>query len=186
MKYLLIGLGNIGAEYAETRHNIGFMVADYLAQKFEAKFESGRHAFVTEIKHKGRIITLIKPTTYMNLSGKAVNYWLKELKIPIENSLTIVDEVAIDFGKIRIRANGSSAGHNGLKDIEATLETQNYPRLRFGIGNNYPKGRQVDYVLGRFSFEEQKELATLIEKAADATLVFCTAGITTAMNEFNK
>jgi peptidyl-tRNA hydrolase, PTH1 family len=186
MKYLIIGLGNIGAEYAETRHNIGFMVVDKLAQKFEAKFDSGRYAFVSEIKHKGRSITLIKPTTYMNASGKAVNFWLKELKIPIENSLTIVDELAIDFGKIRIRANGSSAGHNGLKDIEATLETQNYPRLRFGIGNNYAKGRQVDYVLSKFSFEEQKELDFLIDAAGDAVLTFCTAGITTAMNQFNK
>jgi peptidyl-tRNA hydrolase, PTH1 family len=186
MKYLIVGLGNIGAEYAETRHNIGFMVVDRLAQKFELSFESSRHAFVTEIKHKGRSITLIKPTTYMNLSGKALNYWLKELKIPVENSLTIVDDLAIDFGKIRIRTNGSSAGHNGLKDIEATLETQNYPRLRFGIGNNYPKGRQVDYVLGKFSYEEQKELDLSIENAMEAVLTFCTAGITTAMNQFNK
>jgi peptidyl-tRNA hydrolase, PTH1 family len=186
MKYLIIGLGNIGAEYADTRHNIGFMVVDRLAKKFETKFESGRHAFVAEIKHKGKSITLIKPTTYMNLSGKAVNYWLKELKIPIENSLTVVDELAIDFGKIRLRSNGSSAGHNGLKDIEATLATQNYPRLRFGIGNNYPKGRQVDYVLSKFGFEEQKDLEILIDTATDAILTFCTSGITTAMNQFNK
>ncbi len=185
MKYLIVGLGNIGAEYAETRHNVGFMVVDKLAKQFDATFESGRHAFVSEIKHKGKSITLIKPTTYMNLSGKAVNYWLKELKIPIENSLTILDDVAIDFGKIRLRSSGSSAGHNGLKDIEATLETQTYPRLRFGIGNDYPKGRQVDFVLGKFDHEEKKELAFIIDKAAEATLAFCTVGMTTAMNLYN-
>lgn len=186
MKYLVIGLGNIGEEYAQTRHNAGFMVVDKLARKFEVSFESGRYAFFAEIKYKGRSITLIKPTTYMNLSGKAVNYWLRELKIPVENSLTIVDDIAIDFGKIRLRANGSSAGHNGLKDIEATLETQNYPRLRFGIGNSYPKGRQVEYVLSKFSHEEQKELDLIIEKAAEATLAFCTVGLSMAMNQYNK
>jgi PTH1 family peptidyl-tRNA hydrolase len=186
MKYLVVGLGNIGAEYAETRHNVGFMVVDKLARQFEATFESERHAFVSEIRHKGRNITIIKPTTYMNLSGKAVNYWLKELKLPIENSLTILDDVAIDFGKIRLRTSGSSAGHNGLKDIEATLETQNYPRLRFGIGNNYPKGRQVDFVLGKFDHEEKKELEFGIDKAVEATLAFCTVGITAAMNLYNK
>jgi peptidyl-tRNA hydrolase, PTH1 family len=186
MKYLIVGLGNIGAEYAETRHNVGFMVVDKLARQFEAKFESGRHAFVTEIRHKGRSITLIKPTTYMNLSGKAFNFWLKELKVPLENCLVIVDDVAIDFGKIRLRATGSSAGHNGLKDIEATLQTQAYSRLRFGIGGNYPKGRQVDFVLGRFDHEEQKELEFLIDKAAEAILTFCTVGMTAAMNLFNK
>jgi PTH1 family peptidyl-tRNA hydrolase len=186
MKYLVIGLGNIGSEYAETRHNIGFMVVDRLAKKFEVSFESGRYAFSAEIKHKGRHITLIKPTTYMNLSGKAVNYWLKELKIPVENSLTIVDDLAIDFGKIRIRANGSSAGHNGLKDIEATLGSQNYPRLRFGIGNNYAKGRQVDFVLSKFSQEEEQELAFIIDTASEAILTFCTLGINMAMNQYNK
>ncbi|GAB4184660.1 MAG: aminoacyl-tRNA hydrolase [Thermoflexibacter sp.] len=186
MKYLVIGLGNIGEEYAHTRHNVGFMVVDKLARQFEVSFESGRYAFFTEIKYKGRSITLIKPTTYMNLSGKAVNYWLRELKIPVENSLTIVDDIAIDFGKIRLRGNGSSAGHNGLKDIEATLETQNYPRLRFGIGNNYPKGRQVEYVLSKFNYEEQKELGLMIEKAAEATLAFCTVGLSMAMNQYNK
>jgi len=186
MKYLIVGLGNIGAEYAETRHNAGFMVLDKLAKQFNATFESGRHAFVSEIKHKGRSITLVKPTTYMNLSGKAFNFWLKELKVPLENCLVIVDDVAIDFGKIRLRTSGSSAGHNGLKDIEATLETQNYSRLRFGIGSNYPKGRQVDFVLGRFDHEEQKELAFIIDNAVDATLTFCTAGMIAAMNLFNK
>jgi PTH1 family peptidyl-tRNA hydrolase len=186
MKYLVIGLGNIGEEYAETRHNVGFMVVDRLAKQFETGFESGRYAFWTEIKYKARSITLIKPTTYMNLSGKAVNYWLRELKVSIENSLTIVDDLAIDFGKIRLRGSGSSAGHNGLKDIEATLGTQNYPRLRFGIGSNYPKGRQVEYVLSKFAQEEQKELDFIIDKAAEAVLAFCTVGLSMAMNQYNQ
>jgi PTH1 family peptidyl-tRNA hydrolase len=186
MKYLIIGLGNIGQEYAETRHNIGFMVADKLADQAQAKWESSRLAFSTEIKHKGRSLYLIKPTTYMNLSGKAMNYWLQILKIPVENSLVIVDELALPFGTLRMKPQGSSAGHNGLKDIEATLGNQNYPRLRFGVGNNYPKGKQAEYVLSNFDKNEKIELPLFIDKAAQMVLDFSVLGITQTMNLHNK
>jgi PTH1 family peptidyl-tRNA hydrolase len=184
MKYLIIGLGNIGQEYAATRHNIGFMVVDKLAEN--AIWESSRLAFTTEIKHKGRSLQLIKPTTYMNLSGKAMNYWLQTLKIPVENSLVIVDELALPFGTLRMKPQGSSAGHNGLKDIEATLGHQNYPRLRFGIGNNYSKGKQADYVLSKFDSGESAELPLFIDKAAEMVLAFSVLGISQAMNLHNK
>lgn len=185
MKYLIVGLGNIGPEYAETRHNIGFMVLDYLAQKFEAKFEVSRHAFVTEIKSKGRTYVLVKPTTYMNLSGKAVGHYLNSLKLPVEQLLVITDDIALPFGKIRIRMKGSAGGHNGLKHIEQTLGHNNYPRLRFGVGDDFGKGKQVDYVLSTFSGDEQAELQTLIEKAADAALAFGSIGLERTMNQYN-
>jgi len=186
MKYIIFGLGNIGQEYAATRHNIGFMVADALAKQEGASFDIDKHAFVTEIKYKGRSILLVKPTTYMNASGKAVNYWLTTQKVPVENSLVLVDELALPFGTLRMRGQGSHAGHNGLKDIEAVLGNNNYPRLRFGIGNDYPKGRQVDYVLGEFTKDEQIELPQLIEKASAMVLSFCTAGLSMTMNQYNK
>ena len=185
MKYLIVGLGNIGPEYADTRHNIGFMVLDYLAKKFDAQFETGRHSFVTEIKTKGRTFVLVKPTTYMNLSGKAVGHWLNTLKLPVEQLMVITDDIAIPFGKIRIRTKGSAGGHNGLKHIEQTLGHNNYPRLRFGVGDNYHKGKQVDYVLSKFSEDEQIELQTLIEKAADSVIAFGTIGLERTMNQFN-
>lgn len=185
MKYLIVGLGNIGPEYAETRHNIGFMVLDYLAQKYDGKFEIGRHAFTAEIKTKGRTYVLIKPTTYMNLSGKAVGHHLNSLKLPAEQMLVITDDIAIPFGKIRIRAKGSAGGHNGLKHIEQTLGHNNYPRLRFGVGDEFHKGKQVDYVLSRFNGDEEAELQTLIEKAADASIAFGTIGLERTMNQFN-
>ncbi|WP_347158297.1 aminoacyl-tRNA hydrolase [Pontibacter chitinilyticus] len=186
MKYLIVGLGNIGPEYADTRHNIGFMVLDYLAQKYgAATFEVSRHAFVTEIKSKGRTYVLVKPTTYMNLSGKAVGHYLNSLKLPAEQLLVITDDIALPFGKIRIRAKGSAGGHNGLKNIEETLGHNNYPRLRFGVGDAFHKGKQVDYVLSKFSPDEQAELQTLIEKAADAALAFGTIGLERTMNQFN-
>jgi peptidyl-tRNA hydrolase, PTH1 family len=185
MKYLIVGLGNIGPEYAETRHNIGFMVLDYLAQKYDGKFDSGRHAFTAEIKTKGRTFILIKPTTYMNLSGKAVGHHLNTLKLPPEQMLVITDDIAIPFGKLRMRIKGSAGGHNGLKHIEQTLGNNNYPRLRFGVGDEFHKGKQVDYVLSKFSQDEQAELQTLIEKAADATIAFGTIGLERAMNQFN-
>ncbi|MCX2738820.1 aminoacyl-tRNA hydrolase [Pontibacter anaerobius] len=185
MKYLIVGLGNIGPEYAETRHNIGFMVLDYLAKKYEGNFDSGRHAFVTEIKTKGRTFVLVKPTTYMNLSGKAVQHWLTSLKLPAEQMLVITDDLALPFGKLRIRAKGSAGGHNGLKHIEQILGNNNYPRLRFGVGDNFHKGKQVDYVLNKFSDDEQPELQTLIEKAADAVIAFGTIGLERTMNQFN-
>ncbi|WP_026955578.1 aminoacyl-tRNA hydrolase [Algoriphagus vanfongensis] len=185
MKYLIIGLGNIGPEYELTRHNIGFLTADRLADKFDATWKSDRLAFKTELKHKGRNIHLIKPTTYMNLSGKAVNYWMKELNIPKENILVLVDEVAIPFGKLRMRAKGSAAGHNGLKNIEALTGGQDYPRLRMGIGDDFPKGRQVDFVLGKFTEGEFAELPLIMDKAIDMVLGFCTIGIAQTMTQYN-
>jgi peptidyl-tRNA hydrolase, PTH1 family len=185
MKYLIVGLGNIGPEYAETRHNIGFMVLDYLANKFDAKFEVSRHSFVTEIKTKGRTFVLVKPTTYMNLSGKAVSHYLNSLKLTADQMLVITDDIAIPFDKIRIRTKGSAGGHNGLKHIEQTLGHNNYPRLRFGVGDNFSKGKQVDFVLNKFSEDEQIDLQTLIEKAAEAVISFGTIGVERTMNQFN-
>lgn len=185
MKYLIAGLGNIGLEYEATRHNIGFMVLDHLAQEEKITFNLERHAHHAELRHKGRTIHLIKPTTYMNLSGKALKYWMQQLAIPLENTLTLTDDIALPLGKLRMKAKGSSAGHNGLKSIEELLGTQTYPRLRFGIGDNYPKGRQVDYVLGRFTEPEWRELPPLIEKAGNMIRSFCTIGIERTMNYFN-
>ncbi len=185
MKYLIAGLGNIGPEYAQTRHNIGFMVLDYLAHKYDGKFEIGRHAFVAEIKHKGRTYVLVKPTTYMNLSGKATGHYLSTLKLSPDQMLVVTDDLALPFGKIRIRAKGSAGGHNGLKHIEDTLGHNNYARLRFGVGDNFNKGKQVDYVLSTFTPDEQIDLQTLIEKAADAILAFGAIGLERTMNQFN-
>lgn len=185
MKYLIAGLGNIGPEYELTRHNIGFLVVDQLADKFEAKFVPSRYADKAEVKFKGRALHIIKPTTYMNLSGKAVSYWLKELKIPKENLLVIVDDLAIPFESIRLRPKGSAAGHNGLTNIELLTGGQNYPRLRVGIGSNFGKGQQVDYVLSNFTQEEFEKIPALIEKSIEATLSFCTIGIERTMTQFN-
>lgn len=186
MKYLIIGLGNIGDEYANTRHNIGFDIADELAKNHNASFETQRHADYAHLSIKGRQLHIIKPNTYMNLSGKAVRYWMNELEIKVDSIFVLVDDLAIDFGKLRIRGNGSDAGHNGLKNINELLQTQNYPRLRFGIGNNYPKGRQVDYVLGKFNNEEQKFLPQLIDKSVKSIESFALRGLANTMNEFNK
>jgi PTH1 family peptidyl-tRNA hydrolase len=185
MKYLIVGLGNIGPEYELTRHNVGFLTLDRLADKFEVDWKSDRLAFSTHFKHKGRQIYLIKPSTYMNLSGKAVNYWMKELNIPKENILVIVDDVALPFGKLRMRAKGSAAGHNGLKNIEDVCGGKDYPRLRFGIGDNFPKGRQVEYVLGRWSQEEIDALPIYMDKAIAMCLSFCSIGINMTMTQFN-
>ena len=186
MKYLIIGLGNIGDEYANTRHNIGFDIADELAKNHNASFETQRHADYAHLSIKGRQLHIIKPNTYMNLSGKAVRYWMNELEIKVDSIFVLVDDLAIDFGKLRIRGNGSDAGHNGLKNINELLQTQNYPRLRFGIGNNYPKGHQVDYVLGKFNNEEQKFLPELIVKSVKSIESFALRGLVNTMNEFNK
>ena len=185
MKYLVAGLGNIGAEYELTRHNVGFLTLDRLADKEGLTFSTDRYAFKSEWKHKGRSIHLIKPTTYMNLSGKAINFWLQELKIPKENLLVIVDEIALPFGKLRMRAKGSAAGHNGLKNIEAVTGGANYPRLRFGIGDNYRQGQQVDYVLSNFTREEMDELPVFMDKAIEMIQGFCTIGIERTMNQYN-
>lgn len=185
MKYLIAGLGNIGAEYELTRHNIGFLVLDQLADKLGAQFSMQRLAEKAEARHKGRTLHLIKPTTYMNLSGKAVLYWTNTLKIPKENLLVIVDDVALPFGNLRMRGKGSTAGHNGLRNIEAELGGPDYPRLRFGIGNNFPRGRQVDYVLSRFTQEEFEALPKHIDKAVEMVLSFCTQGLDRTMSQYN-
>jgi len=186
MKYLIVGLGNIGQEYADTRHNIGFMIADELVKKAEASYSTLKYAYYSEFKFRNRIVHVIKPTTYMNLSGKAVNYWMKELKVPLENVLVIVDDIAIPFGKIRLKPKGSSAGHNGLRNIEALCGGQNYPRLRFGVGDNFPRGRQVDYVLSGFDDEELMEVPTLIEYAVEMIQSFVSVGLELTMTRFNK
>jgi PTH1 family peptidyl-tRNA hydrolase len=186
MKYLIVGLGNIGQEYANTRHNIGFQILDSLAKKHDLSFSDDRRALKTEIKHKGNTLILIKPTTYMNLSGKAVNYWLQKEKIPMDNLLIIADDLALPFGKIRLRAKGSDAGHNGLKNINEMLNTNNYSRLRFGIGNNYSKGKQIDFVLGNWNDEELSQLPDRVNVCIDAILSFPIMGIQQTMNMFNN
>jgi len=185
MKYLIAGLGNIGAEYELTRHNIGFLVLDQLADQYKADFASARLADKAEFRYKGRTIHLIKPTTYMNLSGKAVAYWLKALNVPRENLLVIVDEIALPFGTLRMRTKGSAGGHNGLKNIEDTLGDQAYSRLRFGVGSEFSRGQQVDYVLSNFSQEQFQALPDLIKKANEMVLSFCTIGAEKTMSLFN-
>ncbi|HKR03734.1 MAG TPA: aminoacyl-tRNA hydrolase [Bacteroidia bacterium] len=186
MKYLIVGLGNAGEEYSETRHNIGFKIADALADSAKAFFISGRLAHICEFRFKGRIVTLIKPTTYMNLSGKAVNYWLQQEKIPMENLFVITDDIALPFGTIRIRAKGSDGGHNGLTSVIETLNTTVFARLRFGVGNEFNKGGQVDYVLGKWSEEEKKVLNERIEKSVEAVKSFISIGLGRTMNAFNN
>lgn len=186
MKYLIVGLGNIGPEYADTRHNIGFMILDELAKQEEVKFEIGRHAYHTEFSYKGRSLHLIKPTTYMNLSGKAVNHWMNDLKIPIENVLVLVDDIALPLGTLRLKPKGSAAGHNGLKHIELTLGHNNYARLRFGVSDHFPKGRQVDYVLSGFDDDETPELPGLIDRSIEMIKSFCTVGTELTMTRHNK
>ncbi|TKB98757.1 aminoacyl-tRNA hydrolase [Pedobacter cryophilus] len=186
MKYLIVGLGNIGSEYADNRHNIGFMVLDQMVKEAGVKFSTMRLAAYTEINLKGRTLHLIKPTTYMNLSGKAVTYWMQDLKIPKENILIIVDDLAIPFGSLRLKPKGSAAGHNGLKSIEGMLDSNEYARLRFGIGDNYPKGRQVDYVLSGFDADELPALPALIDKSIEMIKSFATIGVELTMTNFNK
>lgn len=186
MKFLIAGLGNIGMEYDATRHNIGFEVADTFVLKNGGKYTLDRHAFVSEVKWKGKTFIVIKPTTYMNLSGKAIKYWLDKEKISLENLLVIVDEIALPLGTIRLRASGSNAGHNGLKNIELMLMTDKYPRLRFGVGNDFPKGRQVEYVLGKWKPSEVPIVKDMLLKSVDAIECYATQGISKAMTEFNK
>ncbi len=185
MKFLIVGLGNIGPEYELTRHNIGFLALDRMADNNQVKFKTHRLADKAELKFKGRQLHLIKPATYMNLSGKAVAYWLQDLKIPKENLLVIVDDLALPFGSLRMRTKGSAAGHNGLKHIELTLGGQDYSRLRFGIGNDFSKGQQIDFVLSNFSKAEIKELPSLMDKAADMVFSFCTIGAERTMSLLN-
>jgi PTH1 family peptidyl-tRNA hydrolase len=186
VKYLIVGLGNIGAEYELTRHNIGFLVLDRLADAHKGEFKTERLADKAEVKFKGRQLHLIKPNTYMNLSGKAVAYWLQELKIPRENLLVILDDVALPFGALRMRTRGSSAGHNGLNNIELLLGSQEYPRLRFGIGSDFAKGQQVDFVLSRFTSEEFVALPPIMDKAIEMVSSFCTIGAERTMSTHNQ
>lgn len=186
MKYLIAGLGNIGFEYEDTRHNIGFRVLDALAKASNTVFMDKRYGATAEMKVKGKTLILLKPSTYMNLSGNAVRYWLQQEKIPLENLLVIVDDLALPFGTLRLKGKGSDAGHNGLKHIQEILGTQNYARLRFGIGSDFSRGMQVEYVLGRFSEEEEKVLPERLEICEDIIKTFCLAGIQTAMNQFNN
>jgi peptidyl-tRNA hydrolase, PTH1 family len=186
MKYLIAGLGNIGPEYELTRHNIGFLTLDRMADNHKVSFATNRLADKAELKYKGKLIHLIKPNTYMNLSGKAIAYWLQELKIPKENLVVVVDDLALPFGTLRMRTKGGSAGHNGLKNIELLLNGQDYCRLRCGIGNDFGKGQQIDFVLSKFSEDEFKELPLIMDKAAEMIYSFCTIGAERTMNFFNK
>ncbi|WP_153797916.1 aminoacyl-tRNA hydrolase [Foetidibacter luteolus] len=185
-KFLIAGLGNIGTEYVHTRHNIGFDVVQAFVSKHGGVFKTERLAEVAEVKWKGRIFICIKPTTYMNLSGKAFKYWLDKEKIVLENSLTVVDELALPINKVRLRPGGSDGGHNGLRDIQAVLGTDKYPKLRFGIGNNFPKGMQVDYVLGKWFPEEIAMINRKIEKCTEIIENFATIGVERTMNLANN
>ncbi len=184
-KFLIVGLGNIGVDYDDTRHNIGFDIVDKLAEEYESSFKLERLAHRAEVKLKGRLLHLIKPTTYMNLSGKAVRYWMQQLKIPIDRVLVIVDDKDLDFGKLRMKPKGNDGGHNGLKDITFQLNTNKYPRLRFGIGNNFHPGEQIHYVLGKWTEEEKVDLDKHIKKSVEAIKSFATLGIDRTMNTFN-
>lgn len=186
MKFLIVGLGNVGSEYAHTRHNIGFDVVMAFVTKHGGQFKQDRLAYASELRWKGRSFICICPTTFMNLSGKAIKYWMDKEKIDLENILVIVDDLALPLSKIRIRPGGSDAGHNGLKSIQETLGTTNYPKLRFGIGNNYPKGTQVDFVLGKWSKEEELVVKLKIDKCVEVIESFATIGLTNTMNKFNN
>ena len=186
MKFLIAGLGNIGTEYEHTRHNIGFDVVAAFVAKHGGTLKQDRLAYVAEVKWKGRTFVCICPTTYMNLSGRAVKYWMDKEKIAIENTLTVFDDLALPLNQLRLRPGGSDAGHNGLKSIQETLGTSDYPKLRFGIGNNYPKGRQVDFVLGKWTPEEKALVQLKTEKAVSVIEQFATVGIAAAMNGINK
>ncbi|HMT73211.1 MAG TPA: aminoacyl-tRNA hydrolase [Chitinophagaceae bacterium] len=186
MKFLIVGLGNVGNEYAHTRHNIGFDVVNAFVQKHGGAFRTDRLAYVADIKWKGKSFVCVCPTTYMNLSGKAVKYWMDKEKIAPERLLVVVDDLALPLNKLRLRPAGSDAGHNGLKSIEEVLQTREYPKLRFGIGNDYPKGMQSDFVLGKWRKEEEPMVALKISKAVEVIEAFATQGINTAMNLINN
>lgn len=184
-KFLIVGLGNIGDKYSETRHNIGFKILDEIAKEKEAEFETLTLGDVATISHKGKKVVLLKPSTYMNLSGKAIKYYMNQESIPKEQILVVTDDLNLPFGTLRMKAKGTDGGHNGLKDTQIKLNTPNYPRLRFGISDEFSKGRQVDYVLGEWNKEEQKDLPERIEKAASACLSFTHAGLSNTMNLYN-
>ena len=185
MNYLIVGLGNIGVEYANTRHNMGFMVLDAWAQASNISFESGRYGSTATISFKGRKFFLLKPSTYMNLSGKAVRYWMNELKIPVENIIVISDDLNIPFGTLRLRKNGSAGGHNGLTNITELIGTQEYARIRVGIGNDFGKGQQVGFVLGELSKEEKEGMQDICKRVIDGVKAWATIGVDRAMNSVN-
>lgn len=185
-KYLIVGLGNIGREYAETRHNIGFKVLDQLASEEGVGFQTGKLGDLAQFRYKGRTFLLLKPSTYMNLSGKAVRYWMQLEKVPLENILIITDDINLPFGTLRLKAKGSDGGHNGLKSVQEQLQTIGYNRLRFGVGADFTKGRQVDYVLGEWNSEEQAALKERLERSAALVRSFGTAGLALTMNTFNN
>lgn len=184
-KFLIVGLGNIGSEYEETRHNVGFKVLDFLSEQENFVFESAKLGAIASFKHKGRSILCLKPSTYMNLSGKAVKYWMEKENISLENVLIVTDDINLDFGTIRLKTKGSDGGHNGLKDIQNTLQTSQYNRFRFGVGSQFGKGKQVDYVLGKWNTDEAKQLSERLPKSADLIRSFVFSGIKNTMNQFN-
>ena len=185
-KFLIVGLGNIGPDYAGTRHNIGFDIVNEFAKKHETIFESARLADIAEVKWKGKWILCVKPTTFMNLSGKALKYWMEKENVPLENVLVIVDDLALSLEKLRVRGAGSSGGHNGLKSIEEHIQTTNYAKLRFGISNDFPKGRQVEYVLGKWSDKELPVVQSKVSKCVELIETFVQSGIAVTMNQFNN
>jgi PTH1 family peptidyl-tRNA hydrolase len=184
-KYLIVGLGNIGADYVNTRHNIGFKVVDHLAKKENLSFQTAKLGDLTEYKIKGRTLFLLKPNTYMNLSGKAVKYWMDKENIPVENVLVITDDLNLPFGTFRIKSKGSDGGHNGLKNIQLVLNSTEYPRFRFGISDQFKKGQQVDYVLGEWGNEEKTALPERLDKAVEIIQSFALSGLNNTMNTFN-
>jgi PTH1 family peptidyl-tRNA hydrolase len=186
MNFLIVGLGNIGAKYESTRHNIGFKALDFVAQQSSAFYTPERYGEISTFKFKGKNIYLLKPNTFMNLSGSAVRYWLTKLKIDIKNLLVVTDDLNLEVGNLRMKKNGSDGGHNGLKNIQQTLSTNQYPRLRIGVGNNFPKGKQIDYVLGKWTEEEHTILDQKMEIIKDMVLSFCFAGIDNTMNKYNN
>lgn len=186
MKYLIVGLGNIGSEYEKTRHNIGFIAIDAFAKSENAIFETARYGSIAHVKHKGRVLVLLKPATFMNLSGKAVLYWMQKENIPIENVLVIVDDIDLEVGALRLKARGGGGSHNGLNHIIETLKTESYPRLRFGIGKNYSMGKQIEYVLGEFTSEDIQLITPKIEDVKTIIKSFVSIGIERTMNLYNK
>lgn len=184
-KFLIVGLGNIGPDYVGTRHNAGFMVVDVLAQRAGATWKSCRYGDMTNVKIKNCELMLLKPSTFMNLSGVAVRYWMNQEKLPLENLLVVVDDLALPFGTIRLKQRGSDGGHNGLKNIASELGNSNYARLRIGVGNEFSRGHQIDFVLGVFTPDERKELPAILDKAADCVSAYCLSGPAFAMNHFN-
>ena len=184
-KFLIVGLGNIGSDYDETRHNIGFKILDFMASQEEFSFETAKLGAVASYKYKGKSVLCLKPSTYMNLSGKAVKYWLEKEKIPLENLLVVTDDLNLPFGTLRLKAKGSDGGHNGLKDIQNTLQTSQYHRFRFGVSANFGQGRQVEYVLGKWNEEEQKNLPERLKRSSELVKSFVFAGAKNTMNQYN-